>query len=391
MSAASCLGGVFDVVERPTPEPGPGHLLLDVHACGICGSDLHARAHADEFAATVAEVGYDGMFRSDQPVVLGHEFVGTVAAHGPRTRGLHRPGQRVVSFPLLRVDGRVHLTGLSPAAGGGFAEQVLVEEAMTFAVPDDLPTDVAALTEPMAVALHAVRRSGIGRRQVAVVVGCGPVGLAVIAMLKASGVRTVVASDLSAGRRALATACGADVVVDAATASPFDTAAGHGHITGAQQLFELAVGSMEKLRRVPFVPWETVWKLAERAGATTPKHPVVFECVGAPGLIEQIVSTAPFRARVVVVGVCMQTDRFRPGLAVNKELDLRFVLGYTPAEFRESLQWLADGRVRAAPLLTGRVGLEGVDAAFTALGAADRHAKILVDPRSASATVSAPP
>ena len=387
MRAVTCTDGVFELVERPTPRPGPGQLLLDVHACGICGSDLHARAHADEFAATVAEVGYDGMFRSTQPTVMGHEFAGVVVEHGPRTRGYHEPGQRVVSFPLLRRGADVHLTGLSPAADGGFAERVLVEEAMTFAVPDGLPTEVAALTEPMAVALHAVRRSDIGRRQVAVVVGCGPVGLGVIAMLKASGVRTVIASDLSAGRRALATACGADVVVDAASASPFDTARTHGHLTTASQLFELAVGSMEKLRRVPVVPWESIWKLADRTGATTPKHPVVFECVGAPGMIEQIVSTAPFRARVVVVGVCMEADRFRPGMAINKEIDLRFVLGYTPGEFRETLQWLADGRVASAPLLTGRVGLEGVDDAFTVLGAAADHAKILVDPRSGAATV----
>jgi threonine dehydrogenase-like Zn-dependent dehydrogenase len=385
--AVTCTDGVFELVERPSPVPGPGQLVLDVHACGICGSDLHARAHADEFAATVAEVGYDGMFRSHEPVVLGHEFTGVVAEHGPRTRGFHAPGSRVVAFPLLRHGDDVHLTGLSPHADGGFAEQVVVEEAMTFAVPDHLDTDVAALTEPMAVALHAVRRSGIGKRQTAVVVGCGPVGLAVIAILKASGVRTVVASDLSAGRRALAAQCGADVLVDANTGSPFDTGASRGHVTTAAQLFELAVGSMEKLRRIPVVPWERIWKLAEVTGATTPQHPVVFECVGAPGMIERIVSSAPFRARVVVVGVCMATDRFRPGLAINKELDLRFVLGYTPGEFRETLQWLADGRVAATPLLTGRVGLGGVDDAFTALAAADRHAKILVDPRSDAVTV----
>ncbi|MHA3704003.1 zinc-binding dehydrogenase [Jatrophihabitans sp. YIM 134969] len=381
MRATTCTDGVFEVVERPDPVPGPGQVVLDVHACGICGSDLHARAHADEFAATVAEVGYDGMFRSHEPVVLGHEFTGVVVEHGPRTRGLHAPGSRVVSFPLVRRDGEVQLTGLSPVADGGFAERVLVEEAMTFAVPDSLSTDLAALTEPLAVALHAVRRSGIGRRQVAVVVGCGPVGLAVIAMLKASGVRTVVASDLSPARRALASACGADVVVDAHDASPFETPASRGHLTTAAQLFDLAVGSMEKLRRVPVVPWERIWKLAEVTGATTPKHPVVFECVGAPGMIERIVSTAPFRARVVVVGVCMETDRFRPGLAINKELDLRFVLGYTPGEFHEALRWLAAGRVDVGPLLTGRVGLGGVDDAFTAL-AAGSHAKILVDPRS---------
>jgi len=91
-------------------------------------------------------------------------------------------------------------------------------------VPNGLPADLAALTEPMAVAWHAVRRGEVGRRQVAVVIGCGPVGLGVILMLKAHGVRTVVASDFSPGRRALAQTCGADVVVDPAEASPFSAA-----------------------------------------------------------------------------------------------------------------------------------------------------------------------
>ena len=88
-------------------------------------------------------------------------------------------------------------------------------------VPNGLAPDVAALTEPMAVAWHAVRRGEVGKRQVAIVIGCGPVGLGVILMLKAKGVRTVVASDFSPGRRALAKACGADVVVDPAEGSPY--------------------------------------------------------------------------------------------------------------------------------------------------------------------------
>jgi threonine dehydrogenase-like Zn-dependent dehydrogenase len=83
---------------------------------------------------------------------------------------------------------------------------------------------------------------------------------------------------------------------------------------------------------------------------------------------------------VVVVGVCMQPDRIRPVMAINKEVELRFVLGYTPLEFRDTLHLLADGKVNAAPVVTGVVGLEGVEAAFTALGDPDAHAKILVDP-----------
>jgi len=288
----------------------------------------------------------------------------------------------VVAFPLLRNRSAVHPTGLSTAAPGAYAEQVLVEESLAFAVPNGLSTELATLTEPMAVGLHAVNRSQIGRGQVAVVIGCGPVGLAVIAMLKARGVRTVVASDYSAGRRALATACGADVVVDPAAESPFERTGGHGHIERAPDLFELAVGSMEKLRRIPLVPWNRIYQAAEALGAATPKHPVIFECVGVPGVIDQLIAGAPLASRVVVVGVCMQPDRIRPVMAINKEIDLRFVLGYTPIEFHNALHLLADGKVKAAPVVTGSVGLAGVEQAFTALADPETHAKILIDPKS---------
>jgi len=380
MKAVTCHAGALAIEDVPDPKPARGQLLLRVLRCGICGSDLHARRHGDELADVTAEVGYDGMFRSSDRVVLGHEFCGEVLEAGPGPSGRPRPGSTVVAFPLLRKDGAIHPTGLSPSAPGGYAEQVLVERSLAFAVPNGLSPDVAALTEPMAVGLHAVRRSQIGKGQVAVVIGCGPVGLAVICMLKANGVRTVVASDPSPDRRALATACGADAVVDPGTESPFAAAAGHGHLESAPAVFELAVGTMEKLRRLPLVPWERVWRAAEFVGAATPKHPVVFECVGVPGIIDRLIAQAPIFSRVVVVGVCMEPDRMRPAMAINKEIDLRFVLGYTPLEFRDALHLLADGKVDAAPVVTGAVGLGGVEAAFTALGRAEAHAKVLIDP-----------
>lgn len=381
MKAVSCKDAKLELVELPTPVPGTGQLLIEVLRCGICGSDLHARHSCDELADVAAEVGYHSLMRSDQEVVLGHEFCGEIIEFGPGCRRWSPSGTRVVAMPLLRRDGAVHATGLSMAAPGGYAEQMLVEESLAFPVPNGLRTDIATLTEPMAVGLHAVRRSEIAKGTVAVVIGCGPVGLAVICMLKARGVRTVIASDLSPGRRALAAACGADVVVDPASDSPYASAAEHGHLTSAPAVFDLAVGAMEKLRRLP-VPWRHVWRAAEAVGVANPKHPVIFECVGVPGIIEQIVSSAPLFSRVVVVGVCMRPDRFRPAMAINKEIDLRFVLGYTPLEFRDSLHLLAEGKVNAAPVVTGVVGLAGVDDAFSALGDPEAHAKILVDPSS---------
>jgi threonine dehydrogenase-like Zn-dependent dehydrogenase len=384
--AVSCREGRLQLVELPAPRPAKGQVLIDVLRCGICGSDLHARRHCDELAEVAVEAGYDGFMRSDQEVVMGHEFCGEVVEHGPGSRRAVSTGTVVVALPLLRAGNSVRAIGLDAAAPGAYAEQLLVQEALTLPVPNGLPPQLATLTEPMAVAWHAVRRGEVKKRDVAIVIGCGPIGLSVICMLKAAGVRTVVASDFSAGRRALARACGADVVVDPAVESPYASADQHGHLTTLPAALDAALGAMEKLQRLP-LPWHRVWRAAEAVGATTPKSPVIFECVGVPGIIDEVIASAPLFSRVVVVGVCMGPDRIRPAMAINKEIDLRFVVGYTPIEFRDTLHMLAEGKVDPAPLVTGAVGLTGVEGAFDALADPEAHAKILVDPKSAAVAV----
>jgi threonine dehydrogenase-like Zn-dependent dehydrogenase len=387
MRAVVCSNAVLDVVERPEPVPGPGQVRIEVLRCGICGSDLHARHGCDAWAEMAARAGYDRFARSEQQIVFGHEFCGEVAEHGPRCRKGTPTGTRVVALPLLRGDRGVDTTGLSVHAPGAYAEQLLVEESLMMPVPNGLSADVAALTEPLAVAWHAVRRGEVRKRTVAIVVGCGPIGLAVVLMLKAKGVRTVVASDYSPARRALASVCGADVVIDPAQGSPFTAVQGRGHIADVPSALELAVGTREKLDRLPFGWWHA-WRLGEALGGA-PKHPVIFECVGMPGVIESIVDGAPLFSRVVVVGVCVGVDQITPAMAINKEIDLRFVLGYTPLEFRDTLHMLAEGDVDPGALITGTVGLGGVESAFAALASPDVHAKILIDPRSqATAPVS---
>src|SRR3954469_14043531 len=388
MKAVVCQNAELSVRDLPDPAPAKGQVRLTVERCGICGSDLHARHGIDEWADLSDKLGYHRFGRSSQPLVFGHEFSGTVAEYGPGCAGSVPTGTPVVAVPLIRAGGGIDTVGLSQHAPGGYAEQLLVQESMMLRVPNALPADVAALTEPMAVAYHAVRRGDVGRRQVAIVVGCGPVGLGVILMLKAQGVRTVVASDYSPGRRALAQRCGADVVVDPAAGDPYTAAGDRGHLRDAPSAFELAVSTREKLGRLP-VGWWHVWRLAERLGAG-PKPPVVFECVGVPGVIDSIIEGAPLFSRVVVVGVCVGPDRFEPAMAINKEIDLRFVVGYTPLEFRDTLHMLAEGDVDPRPLITGEVGLDGVDAAFAALADPERHAKILIDPRSTAAQPGPP-
>ena len=383
MKAVVCRKAELRVADVADPVPGPGQVVLRVERCGICGSDLHARHHCDHWADLMVRGGLRDFIRSTEDVVFGHEFCGEVLDHGPGTRRRHGPGTRVCAVPLQRHGDAVLLTGLSAASPGAYAERVIVEESLVMPVPNGLGPDLAALTEPMAVAWHAVRRGEVGRKDVAVVVGCGPVGLGVICALKARGAGTIVASDFSAGRRELARRCGADVVVNPAEQSPFRDWKDYGFIGDLNQALVALLEARDQLGRLP-VPWWHAWRVAEALGAAAPKRPIVFECVGMPGVLQSLIDGAPLMSRIVVAGVCMKEDRIEPAVAINKEIDLRFVLGYTPLEYRDTLHAIADGRLHCAPLVTGTVGLAGVDAAFTALGDPDRHAKILIDPSSAA-------
>jgi threonine dehydrogenase-like Zn-dependent dehydrogenase len=225
-------------------------------------------------------------------------------------------------------------------------------------VPDSLPTELAALTEPLAVGEHAVELADLAPGQPCLVVGCGPVGLAVIAALKGRGHGPVLAADFSPTRRRLAEALGADEVIDPAVESPHD-------------------------RWAAFGVFRTVM---ERAGAAMlgaeVTDPVVFEAVGVPGMLQSLIAESPPHSRIVVVGVCMHSDSIEPFMAVAKEMELRFSFGYTPAEFAATLARLgsAEGVRGASQLVTASVGLEGAPGAFETLRSPGEHGKILVRP-----------
>ena len=383
MKAVVCQNGELRVEDMPDPIPQKGHALLKVLRCGICGSDLHMRHHCDELKAVNDRVGYPALPSAKDAFVFGHEICAEVLDYGPGSKRKLKPGTRVVAPPIVRWGTEIDMAGLSARSNGGYAEQMLLDELVLMPVPNGLSSDMAALSEPMAVAWHAVRRSEVKKKDVAVVIGCGPVGLGVIAILKARGVGTIIASDFSPGRRALAKACGADIVIDPRENSPYKSWEEYGWVTTFGGLLEMAVETREMLEKVP-APWWTAWRMAEALGAG-PKRPVVFECVGVPGILNQIVTGAPLFSRIVVVGVCMQKDAIEPAIAIQKEVELRFVFGHSPLEYRDALHMIADGKVRCEPMVTGVVGLNGVEAAFAALGDAEKHAKILVDPANTDA------
>jgi threonine dehydrogenase-like Zn-dependent dehydrogenase len=263
-----------------------------------------------------------------------------------------------VSIPaLLRADGR-QTVGYSNDNPGGYGECMRLSEALVLPVPNGLATESAALTEPMAVGLHAVNKARLEADDAPLVIGCGPVGLSVIAALKLRGVQPIVAADFSPRRRDLAQALGADVVVDPAAQTPW-------------QSWRDAAVWRDPGRAPKLPPWVTGPAL---------RPAVVFECVGVPGVIDQIMAAAPRGARIVVVGVCMEPDTIHPMTGISKELSVQFVLGYTADEFASTLDAIAEGAIPTAPLITGRVGLDGVAQAFEDLASPELHAKILVEP-----------
>ena len=279
------------------------------------------------------------VFEPELDTVMGHEFCCEVIDTGPGCSNL-KTGDIVVSLPVAFDAAGLHAVGFSNIYNGGYAELMVLNEMVGIKVPTGLGADIAAMTEPLAVGVHAVAKSKITSNESAIVLGCGPVGLACIAELKMRSIGPIVAADFSSKRRALAELLGADVVVDP--------------------------------RVTPAIE---AWRHAD--GVRTP---VIFEAVGVPGMIDQAMRMAPKDARILVVGACMQEDRFHPMLGIGRELSLQFAFGYEPGEFSSALTSIADGKVHLAPWVTAAVGIEGIPQAFRDLANPEQHAKIMVTP-----------
>ena len=342
--------------EVADPVPGKGEVLVKTLACGICGSDLHAVHSFENMLELGARTGETPRTDPSKDMIFGHEFAAEILDHGPDSAKTLKAGTRVVSMPIAMKPEGFEAIGYSNTYPGGYSEQMVLSEALLLEVPNGLSDVQAAMTEPFAVGEHAVAMSAAGADTVNLVIGCGPVGLAVIAALKTRGLGPIVAADFSPARRAVAEKMGADVVVDPAKESPHT------------KWSELGV------------PRTSSERMAAMMTGQAGKRAIVFECVGVPGVIQNIIESVPVGTQVIVVGVCMETDKIEPFLCINKQIDFRFVLGYTAAEFAATLGNIAEGRIDVLPAVTDEVGLEGVADAFAALADPEKQCKIVVRP-----------
>lgn len=347
MRAAVMTNWTMRVEDLDVPTPANGQVLTRVRACGICGSDLHMLAHGAEQRALSAGWAEwadppaipSHMFSPELGCVMGHEFCCEVVDIGPGVSTLE-VGDIVVSMPALVDAAGMHPIGYSNIYNGGYADMMILQDVLALKVPNGCDPTLAAMTEPLAVGVHAVAKSGIAPGHSAIVLGLGPVGLAVIAELRMKGIGPIVGADYSPRRRELAAVLGADLVVDP--------------------------------REMPAIEaWRSLKTNNERW---------VFEAVGVPGLIDGAMRMAPRGGHVLVVGVCMQPDTIAPLLGISREINIQFVLGYTPDEFAYSLNAIAHGDVDLSPLITGIVDVDGVPGAFDDLGNPEAHAKIVVVP-----------
>lgn len=224
--------------------------------------------------------------------------------------------------------------------GGGYAEYAIGGDRMTFRLPDSVASEDGATVEPLAVGLHAVEKAGLRAGEDVLIVGAGPVGLACAIWAKQLGAREIVVSDFAEHRRTLALETGATAVIDPASEE-------------LGPAFEKRTGHAPSL---------------------------AFECVGRPGVVQDIALVADRGARILSAGMCMAPDSFHPLVFGTKELSIQFVSYYTHPNYRLTVDMLAAERIDPLPLITDRIGLEALPEAFEALRAPSTQCKVIVEP-----------
>jgi (R,R)-butanediol dehydrogenase / meso-butanediol dehydrogenase / diacetyl reductase len=313
------------------PTPSAGEVVVKVGRCGICGSDLHMTE--------------DPAYGKGAGDVLGHEFAGEVVALGKGTEGLAL-GDLVSVIPLQSCgqcasckSGEVAWCDQFGLQGGGYAEYAVTKPNQCVKLPKSASLADGAIIEPLAVALHGVNMSGLKAGDKVLILGAGPIGLAVAFWARRAGAADVVIQDISDFQQGRAQGMGASgFVVD-----PVDP------IGGAER----ALGG---------------------------KADIVFECVGIPGLIEQAVSQVRNRGTILLLGLCTKPDTMNTFAMLSKEVRLITSAFFTRGEYETALDVLDAGATEPRLLVTDTISLSDTPLRFEALRTRSHDCKILINP-----------
>lgn len=337
MRAVVLRGGRLEVRETTDPVPGPGQLLLRPLSAAICASDVHYMDYPNSAPRFVWD--------SDRDTIMGHEFIGEVVGHGPDCSGDFPIGSRATSLPLLiRHAAEPHVIGHDPDAPGAFGELMLVSEVLARTVPDGVADDAVAVVDAFAVGEFYVRSSAIGPGELPLVIGAGAIGLSAVAALAARGIGPIIVSDYSAERLEYAEKFGAHVLVNPAERSPYE-----------------------------------VWReVASDKGIQKPQ--VIFECVGAPGLLRDVVGSCEFLARMFAAGGWYGSDTLSVTEATHKGVTIQFGGGPHPVDWYGTLDAVIDGRLDPLPSIGKVIGLDEVPDAIDQARKSQGPPRVVVHP-----------
>jgi len=326
MKAARWYGkGDIRIEEVAEPTPGAGQVKARIKACGICGSDLHEYR---EGPFLIPSRPHPLTHRQGGPIILGHEFSAEVVELGEGVTTV-QPGDRVVVNPLLycgtchycRRGQHIMCTTLGTvglAEDGAFAEYGVFTEYGLNRLPDTVTDDMGAFVEPLAVAVHAVNRSGLRIGHSVAVIGAGPIGLLVMQACLAAGAEKVFVVEPLKSRRDMAAKTGAAAVFDPAHTDPGKEIAAH---TGGLRV------------------------------------DMAFDCVGNQSSFNTAVKVTGRRATLCVVGLALKPIQVPFIRLWGHEKTVTFSSGYED-EFPAAIAYLADKRVRVDELISERIGLE---------------------------------